>query len=126
MLDVSIIIVSFNARADLARCLESLHTAAPSAAHEIVVVDNGSSDDSVLAARQFQDVRVVELGANTGFAHANNAGIRASSGRNVLLLNSDTVVPAGAIDRLLGELARESSVGIVGPRLVDGAGRAEL
>jgi GT2 family glycosyltransferase len=123
---LSIVIVSFNARADLERCLESLHAAPPSASHEILVVDNGSTDGSAEAARRWPKVTVLELGANLGFARANNAGIRAGSGTNVLLLNSDTIVPAGAIDRLIAELDRDPGVAVVGPRLVDGAGRAEL
>jgi GT2 family glycosyltransferase len=69
---------------------------------------------------------VIENGDNLGFARATNIGIRASSGTNLLLLNSDTVVPASAIDRLLHELERDASVAVTGPRLVDGGGRAEL
>ena len=53
-------------------------------------------------------------------------GIRASNGTHVLLLNSDTVAPAGAIDALMGELSRHPDAAVVGPRLVDGEGRAEL
>jgi GT2 family glycosyltransferase len=124
--ELSIIIVSFNARTDLDRCLESLRVAPPATAHEILVVDNGSSDGSADAARHRPAVTVLELGANLGFARANNAGIRASRGTNILLLNSDTVVPAGAIDRLIAELDRDSRVAVVGPRLVDDHGRAEL
>jgi N-acetylglucosaminyl-diphospho-decaprenol L-rhamnosyltransferase len=123
---VSIIIVSFNARADLERCLESLHASPPAATHEIVVVDNGSTDASVVAARRWAGVRVIGNGENVGFARATNIGIRASGGVNLLLLNSDTIVPAGAIDALLAELDRDSTVAAVGPRLVDGNGRAEL
>src|SRR5438445_3725010 len=126
MTALSIIIVSFNAAADLERCLESLHAAPPSTPHDIVVVDNGSTDGSVAIARRWADVRVVEVGSNAGFAHANNVGIRASGGANILLLNSDTIVPRGAIDRLVSELERNSDVAVVGPRLVDGSGRAEL
>ena len=125
-IDVSIIIVSFNARTDLERCLQSLHDAPPAARHEILVVDNGSTDGSVAAVRRWPDVRVIEVGSNVGFARANNIGIRASAGTNLLLLNSDTIVPSAAIDRLLGELAREPDVAVVGPRLVDAAGRPEL
>ena len=126
MPEISIIIVSFNARADLERCLESLHAPRPAAAHEILVVDNGSTDGSVAGTRRWPDVRVIEVGSNAGFARANNIGIRASAGANLLLLNSDTVVPAGAIDGLLAELTRHPAVAVVGPRLVDAAGRAEL
>jgi GT2 family glycosyltransferase len=123
---LSIIIVSFNARADLERCLESLRVAPPITAHEIVVVDNGSTDGSADAARRCSGVRVIESGGNFGFAHANNIGIRETTGTNILLLNSDTIVPAGALDRLIAELDRDPGVAVVGPRLVDGAGRAEL
>ena len=126
MTAVSIIIVSFNARADLERCLESLHAARPAAPHEIVVVDNGSTDDSAHAARRWPGVKVVESDSNVGFARASNIGIRAGGGANILLLNSDTIVPAGTIDRLLAELDRQDDVAVVGPRLVDAAGKAEL
>jgi GT2 family glycosyltransferase len=124
--ELSIIIVSFNARADLERCLESVLAAPPATPHEILVVDNGSTDGSPDAARRSPGVRVIETGANLGFAQANNVGIRQTSGTNVLLLNSDTIVPAGAIDRLIAELDRHPGVAVIGPRLVDGSGRAEL
>jgi N-acetylglucosaminyl-diphospho-decaprenol L-rhamnosyltransferase len=123
---VSIIIVSFNACAELERCLESLHAAPPAATHEIVVVDNGSTDASVAAARRWPAVRVIENTVNLGFARATNLGIRASAGAHLLLLNGDTVVPAGAIDGLLAELDRDATVAVVGPRLVDEHGRGEL
>jgi GT2 family glycosyltransferase len=123
---LSIIIVSFNAKADLERCLESLRAAPPAASHEIVVVDNGSTDGSAEAARRSPGVTVIDAGGNLGFARANNIGIRQSRGVNILLLNSDTIVPAGAIDRLLAELAAHDDVAVVGPRLVDGQRRAEL
>jgi N-acetylglucosaminyl-diphospho-decaprenol L-rhamnosyltransferase len=123
---ISIIIVSFNARADLGRCLESLHAAPPATPHDIVVVDNASTDGSAAAARRWPDATVIEAGSNVGFARANNIGIRSSRGTNLLLLNSDTIVPSGAIDRLLAELEREPDVAVAGPRLVDGSGRAEL
>src|ERR1700704_9961 len=126
MPDLSIIIVSYNARADLERCLESLRSPAPSIAHEIIVVDNQSSDGSAAAARRCPGVTVIEAPSNLGFARGNNLGIRASTGTSLLLLNSDTIVPAGAIDRLVAELDRHPEAAVIGPRLVDGRGRAEL
>src|SRR5262245_36653439 len=125
-MDLSIVIVSYNAREDLARCLDSLSASPPAASHEIIVVDNASTDGSAEAARHRPGVTLIQNAGNLGFARANNVGIRASRGNNLLLLNSDTVVPPGAIDRLLGELERESSAAVVGPRLVDESGRAEL
>ena len=123
---LSIIVVSFNARADLERCLESLLAAPPATPHEILVVDNASSDGSADAVRRRADVRLVENAANVGFAAASNIGIRASRGDRLLLLNSDTIVPPGAIDRLVHELEADAAVAVVGPRLVDASGRAEL
>ncbi len=124
--ELSIVIVSFNARGDLERCLASLVSSPPVAAHEIVVVDNASTDGSADAARRVPGVTVIDAGSNLGFARANNIGIRSSTGANILLLNSDTTVPADAIDRLLDELDRDAGVAAAGPRLVDANGRAEL
>jgi len=126
MADLSIIIVSYNARADLVRCLESLHAAPPAIGHDIIVVDNQSSDGSAAAARQWPDVTVIENGSNLGFARANNIAIRAGRAPLLLLLNSDTIVPAGAIDILVAELNRRPDAAVAGPRLVDGQGRVEL
>ena len=123
---LSIVIVSFNARTDLERCLESLRAAPPSASHETIVVDNASADGSADAARRFPGVKVIANASNAGFAAANNIGIRAGGGEFVLLLNGDTVVPPGAIDRLLAILRDRPDAAIVGPRLVDANGQAEL
>ena len=126
MTAVSIIIVSFNARADLINCLLSVKKHPPSLAHEIVVVDNASTDASVEAARKIPGVRIIEMGRNAGFAAANNAGIRASDGELLLLLNSDTLVPPGALDQLIARLAATPSAAVAGPRLLDEHGTAEL
>jgi N-acetylglucosaminyl-diphospho-decaprenol L-rhamnosyltransferase len=123
---LTIVIVSYNARDDLARCLDSLLAAPPAIAHEIVVVDNASTDGSrdVVAARPA--VRLIALRENAGFARANNAAIRATAGDLILLLNSDTIVPAGAVDGLVKALDEHPLTAAVGPRLVDAEGRPEL
>jgi GT2 family glycosyltransferase len=66
------------------------------------------------------------LRTNTGFAAANNVGIRATAGELLLLLNNDTVVPPGAIDALVARLEAHPDAAVAGPRLVDAAGRPEL
>ena len=126
MPDLSIIIVSFNARADLERCLESLDAAHIQTSHEIIVVDNQSRDGSADAARRWPNVKVIETGANLGFAGGCNVGIRASTGSNLLLLNSDTIVQEHVLDWLVEELRRREDVAVIGPRLVDGDRRVEL
>ena len=123
---IAIVIVSYNARADLERCLESLHAHPPILAHEVIVVDNRSSDGSAEAADRWPLVRVIEAGSNVGFAAACNIGIRASSSPYLLLLNGDTVVTPGAIDTLTEILRAHPEAAVIGPRLVDADGRAEL
>jgi GT2 family glycosyltransferase len=124
---LSIVIVSFNTRPDLERCIESLAASPPLMPHEIVVVDNASSDGSVGAVRRrWPAIRVIVQPENLGFAVANNTGIRASHGSMVLLLNSDCVVPSGAVDRLAERLRAHPSAAVAGPLLVDASGRTEL
>jgi hypothetical protein len=123
---LSIVIVSFNARADLINCLLSLKKHPPSLTHEIVVVDNASTDGSADAAQKIPGVRVVAMGRNAGFAAANNAGIAVSRGDLLLLLNSDTLVPPGALDGLIARLAATPSAAVAGPRMLDANGQPEL
>lgn len=127
MTRLAIVIVSFNTRDDLGACLRSLHAAPPDVSHEIVVVDNASSDGSVAAVRAaWPAVRVLEMGRNAGFAAATNAGVRASESELVLWLNSDTVVPPGSLDQLVRALDRDPQAAVAGPRLVDARGAVEL
>ena len=123
---LSIVIVSFNARADLVHCLLSLKKNPPAMDHEIIVVDNESTDGSAEAARKIPGVQLVAMGRNAGFSAANNAGIRQGTGDLLLLLNSDTLVPPGALDALIARLASTPAAAIAGPRLVDAGGRPEL
>jgi GT2 family glycosyltransferase len=124
---LSIVIVNYNAREHLENCLGSLASAPPVVPHEIVVVDNASTDDSLAALRtDWPQVAVIAQRVNTGFAAGNNAGIRASSGPLLLLLNNDTVVPAGAIDTLVARLGAHPGAAVAGPRLVDAEGAVEL
>jgi GT2 family glycosyltransferase len=123
---LTIVIVSFNARADLTRCLDALTAAPPLVEHEVVVVDNRSSDGSEDAVKRYPSVHLIETGSNLGFARASNIGIRAGRGDVILLLNSDTVPAPGEIDALVNRLVARPDVAVAGPRLIDGDGRLEL
>jgi GT2 family glycosyltransferase len=126
-MDLTIIIVSYNAQADLRQCLASLQANPPLVSYTIIVVDNASTDGSAAMVREaWPAVRLIESPENLGFARANNAGIRQSEGDLILLLNGDTIVPAGAVDRLVAALRDDPSAAAAGPRLVDAEGRAEL
>lgn len=123
---VTIVIVSYNARQHLVACLDSLARTPPAVAHDIVVVDNASSDGSPDVCRDRAGVTLLQNADNVGFARANNQAIRASRSDAILLLNSDTEVPAGAVDSLCASLDVEPSIGVVGPRLTNAAGLPEL
>lgn len=123
---LSIVIVNFNGHGHLERCLASLAEHPPQVPHEIVVVDNGSTDGSADMARAAPHVRVIALPDNVGFSAGNNAGIRATGGALILLLNNDTLVGEGAVDALVARLDAVPSAGVAGPRLIDGDGHAEL
>lgn len=124
---IAIVIVTYNSARDIDAVLRSLTQAPPTAPYSIVVVDNASSDGTPAHIREaWPQVRLIESGSNIGFAAANNRGIRASSSELVLLLNPDTRVPTGTVDSLVSHLDARTDVAIVGPRIVDGHGRAEL
>jgi GT2 family glycosyltransferase len=81
----------------------------------VIVIDNASADGSAeMAAAEFPGVRLIANPDNRGFAAANNQGLEIARGRNLLLLNPDTVVLDGAIDRMLAWLADHPRVGCVG------------
>ncbi|HVQ41680.1 MAG TPA: glycosyltransferase family 2 protein [Vicinamibacterales bacterium] len=123
---VDIIIVNYNTRDDLAACLASLTDAWPACAAQVIVVDNASTDGSVAMVNgRWPAVRTIALPQNVGFGAANNVAMRQSQAPFVLLLNSDTIVPAGAIDTLLARL-EATRAAAAGPRLADGAGRPEV
>lgn len=120
--DVSVIIVNWNTRDLLRNCLRSI-TDQTTVAHEIIVVDNASRDGSAEMVRaEFPDVTLIANTENGGFAAANNQGLRISRGRTVLLLNPDTIILDGAIDKMLGWLDRHPGVGCVGCQVLEGPG----
>jgi GT2 family glycosyltransferase len=121
---LDIIIVNYNTAPLLAACLASLREAPPAISHHVCVIDNGSTESigpviARVVAEKWPDIEMVPLQANVGFAAANNIGIRRTTSPLILLLNSDTIVPEGAIDRLVERLEATGAVA-AGPRLRDG------
>ncbi|MCG8510953.1 MAG: glycosyltransferase, partial [Rhodospirillales bacterium] len=110
----SIVILTHNEWPITRLCLESIRRWTLED-HEIIVVDNGSDDETVSRLTEMQDVVLIENAENRGFAAAVNQGIRASRGRDVLLLNNDVVVTEGWLNRLRTALYSGPSIGMVGP-----------
>ncbi len=123
MFDVSVVVVNWNTRQLLRDCLDSIRANSDGYAVEIVVVDNHSSDDSVeMVRRDYPDVVLIANNSNTGFARANNQGVRAAAGRYVLLLNSDAMLTPGALRSLVALADSNPKIGMVGARLVNADG----
>lgn len=121
---LSIIIVCFNSREVLLPCLESIWKALPSFPFEVILVDNGSKDNSVQEVhRRFPEVIIIQSGSNEGYAGGNNIGFAKARGQYVLFLNPDTIIHQGAFDKLVGRADSDPNIGIVGPAIqhADGA-----
>lgn len=114
-LDLSIIIVNFNARDYLGECLRSIALNTHRVRYETFVVDNASDDGScAMVKSEFPWVRLFENATNVGFSRANNQAIRESTGEFVLLLNNDTLVLPQAIDVMVETMRSRPKVGVIG------------
>jgi GT2 family glycosyltransferase/Flp pilus assembly protein TadD len=115
---VSIVILTFNQLKYTRECIESLmrHTPEP---HEIIFVDNGSTDGTVKWLRalvqEHQNCKLIENPKNLGFSKGCNQGIRASAGEYILLLNNDVILAAGWLSGMLACHSSAPDTGIVGP-----------
>jgi GT2 family glycosyltransferase len=117
---VSAVVVSYNTRDLLRRCLNSIEPC-----HEVIVVDNASQDGSAdMVASEFPHVRLLRNSDNRGFAAANNQGLDAASRPLVLLLNSDAFAEPGAIERL-ARVFDDPGVVAAGGRLLHEDGRTQ-
>ena len=118
MADLSIIIVNYNVRLYLEQCLDSVRKSAQGLDVEIIVVDNNSSDGSVEYLRQrFPEATFIENQVNSGFAKANNQGIRMATGRYVMLLNPDTVVTETTLPDCLQFMETHADAGALGVKI---------
>lgn len=112
-LTVSVVIPAHNAADYLAECLASVRTQAAGASLEILVVDDGSTDDTSKVAASHADVVLVRLATNRGPSMARNAGIEASSGQFVAFLDADDLWPSGSLAARLEILQRRPEAGLV-------------
>lgn len=134
VIDVSIIIVSWNVKDLLLACLESI-IASPIAINdadgdmpvvEIIVVDSASQDDTVAHLQQhYPQVKLLAQSDNIGFTRGNNIGFAVAKGRHLLLLNPDTEIIGDAIPQMLKYLDTHAEVGIVGPHTLNTDGTTQ-
>lgn len=128
MTDIAVIIVNWNAREDLRRCLESLYAdPLPHVSYDVWVVDNASDDGSAgMVASEFPQVNLVVNTDNAGFSKANNQAIARTDSRYVFLLNSDAFIHAGALDQLVAYADAHPKAGIIGPRVLNSDGSLQF
>ena len=125
-MDLSVIIVNWNAAAYLPAALDSLFAAQGDLAMEVILVDNASSDHSLALVREhFPQVTIIANEVNRGFAAGNNQGIRRARGRYILLLNPDTELPPHALTEMVAFMDAHPQVGVVGPRLQGAKGKVQ-
>ena len=122
--DLAVVIVSYECRDLVAACVERIRSLGTDCTVDVVVVDNGSADgtEAALAGR----CRLIQMGRNSGFSTANNAGFAATRSRHVLVLNPDTLVDPGALDVLVAFLDDHPDAGVVAPSLVNPDGSDQL
>jgi GT2 family glycosyltransferase len=126
-IEVSVCIANWNCRELLRACLESLQDQPQGVRLETIVVDNASQDGAAaMVACDFPEVILVRNSANVGFAKANNQAAGRARGRYLFFLNNDTVVPAGALRRLVAFADAHPEVGLIGPRMRDADGRWQI
>jgi GT2 family glycosyltransferase len=118
MIQLSIVIVSWNCRGHLEECLFSLRGQTPLHT-EVIVVDNASNDGTAEMVREvFTEVQFIQNESNLGFAKANNIGIRASRGQFLALINADVKVLQGCLELTLAAMGAEPSIGVLGPAMI--------
>ena len=124
---IAIVIVSFNVETLLKECIESVCRETTEATFDIRVVDNHSRDGSVpMVKRDFPDVHLIENDRNVGFPKANNQAIVQCTSDYILLLNPDTVVRDGAIDKMVHFMDEHPDVGVSGCRVLNEDGSLQL
>ncbi len=122
-MDLSVIIVNWNTRNLLVRCLNSIYQTVRTVEMEVWVVDNGSKDGSgAAAAERFPETKFVQNKVNFGFAKANNQVLNMAAGRYLLLLNPDTEVSPGAVEKLISFMDAHLEAGGAGAQLINSDG----
>jgi GT2 family glycosyltransferase len=126
-LDFSIIIVSYNVKDLLKRCLNSIFDFQKELKFEVVIIDNHSEDQSPRMLKdEFPNVNLIENHKNRGFSAACNQGIKHSRGRYVFLLNPDTEFTPGGISGMIRFMDSNPNIGICGPQMVNPEGKLQF
>ncbi len=126
-IDISVVIVNYNVKDFLLKCLDSVKNASANLRVEIIVVDNNSSDGSVAYVKNIHpDVKYTALNANLGFSKANNVGFKQATGKYILILNPDTIIEEQNLDIMFDYMEKNSQVGLAGCKVLNADGSFQL
>lgn len=132
-INLSIVIVNLNTKKLTVGCIRSIEKWAKNLSFEVLLTDNGSSDGSVEAFKEIKEepywknkFTLILNDSNTGYAKANNQGIKKAKGKYILLLNNDTVVHKDALQNLLKFADKNSDAGVIGSRLLNIDGSLQM
>lgn len=118
--EISVIIVNRNTADLLVRCLGHVYESAQDFPTQVIVVDNGSTDDSVARVRsEYPGAAILEAGRNLGFAAANNLGLEIAYGEFVLLVNTDAMLDRECVPKLVELMTNDPQIGMAGPQLLN-------
>ncbi len=125
-MDLSIIIVNLNTKDLTVGCMRSIEKEAKDLSFEVLLTDNGSTDGSVEALKSITKEKywknrftLILNDKNTGYAKANNQGIKKAKGKYILLLNNDTIVHKGSLQALLKFAEKTPDAGVIGSKLLN-------
>lgn len=125
--DVSVVVVSYNGRDLLRRCLASIYQQTRDVAFEVIVVDNASQDGTPeMVMSEFPQVRLVRRDSNAGFAAGANQGLGLARGEALFLLNPDTELESNILPPMLAYLREHADIAVLAPKLLDADGSLQL
>jgi hypothetical protein len=124
---LSIVIVNYNVKNLLKKCLESIFKYQKDIEFEVIVIDNSSKDHSQeMLQRDFPQIKLIENKRNLGFSRACNQGIKESQARYILLLNPDTELTPGGFKKMMDFMDSKPGIGICGPKMVNEEGKLQF
>jgi GT2 family glycosyltransferase len=123
-LQLSIIIVNYNVKYFVEQCLYSVINAIKNLEAEIIVIDNNSTDGSkTFFTNKFTNVHFIWNNENIGFSKANNTALQKATGKYILFLNPDTLIPEDCFEKCLAFFQTQKDMGALGIRMIDGTGK---
>ena len=122
-MQLSVIILNYNVRYFLELCVLSVQKAILNLDAEIIVIDNNSTDDScAMMTQRFPEIKLIQNKENLGFPKGNNIAVKEATGKYICILNPDTVVSEDTFEKVMAFAQKQSDLGIVGCKLIDGTG----